>query len=153
MGLKTNFLKSLRAEITFLIVFSYNFYEKLKKDNGYDDVGLTLATAEAFIQTTGRVDLYSNERCLNGKYFADYQLDYLLQIQKYWRSQGHKFLTFFETIIQHNSNVVTINRIDHVLSTYLQERIFYRRPAQISPPPKKKKSVHINTDVIYLDMT
>ena len=64
-----------------------------------------------------------DNKCFNGKFLVEYQLNQLLDTQKLWLKHGLKFVTLLETNINHNIKHTHVKHMDQPLRKYLSNII------------------------------
>jgi len=103
---------------------SYDIFMNAVQAMQLDDTGIGLPICEMANSTSGNVIMFLNDgKCLNGKFYLQDQIDYHLRTQKRWIKNGVKFITHFETCVNHRDGLMSGKPLDELMSAYLKEAL------------------------------
>ena len=82
-----------------------------------DDIGLGITMCEMARASSGDLVMFNRAgKCFNGRNYVQNQLERHLRLQKRWISNQLKFMTYFETCVNHRNGIMSGTPIDDLLS-------------------------------------
>ncbi|XP_075265872.1 uncharacterized protein LOC142358339 [Convolutriloba macropyga] len=103
---------------------SYQWYQKTVQNMALDDIGLGITMCEMARASSGDLVMFNRAgKCFNGRNYVQNQLERHLRLQKRWISNQLKFMTYFETCVNHRNGIMSGTPIDDLLSDYLKEAL------------------------------